>query len=167
MTAVVGCGTAGPRKLTSKQVEEVLAAGSGQRETTGQHRPADGQSWNVRLEPGVRWKEKGKSTRFRERQVEPVEVISVGGREYDASRCVFLLRHKEEDGPVKVAEEHYDPATRTFRGKGALSADLRVETAHQRIDRDTWKWTMTVLENDRVVFSSEPISRRVDGRAEP
>lgn len=165
MVVLGGCGTAEPAKLTAKQVEELLAAGIGKWESTGQYRPANGPTQNTRILSEVRWKEKSKSTQFSEFQTEPVEVNSVGGREYDAARGIFILRHKEGNKPMKVAVERYDPATRTFRSKGGLPGVLpenwSVETAWQQIDEDTWKWTMKVFENDRLDFSSEQVARRI------
>ena len=162
---LAGCGTAEPAKLTAKQVEELLAAGIGKWESTGQYRPANGPAQDTRILSEVRWKEKGKSTQFSESHDEPVEVNSVGGREYDAARGIFILRHKEGNKPMKVAVERYDPATRTFRSKGGLPGILpenwSVETAWQQIDKDTSKWTMKIFENDRLDFTSEQVARRV------
>ena len=160
-----GCGKTESGKLSAKQAEELLAAQIGKWESTGQYRPANGPTQNTRILSEVRWKEKGKSTQFSESQAEPVEVNSVGGREYDAARGIFILRHKQGNMPVKVAEERYDPATRTFRSKGGLPGILpknwSVETAWQQIDKDTSKWTMKIFEHDRLDFTSEQVARRV------
>ena len=160
-----GCGKAEPGKLSAKQVEEILAAQIGKWESSGPFQPAKGPPQNSRTLTEVRWKEKGKSTQFSELQVVPPGEPSVGGREYDADKGIFILRHKQGNMPVKVAEERYDPATRTFRSKGGLPGILlknwSVETAWQQIDKDTSKWTMKIFENDRLDFTSEQVARRV------
>ena len=68
---------------------------------------------------------------------------------------------------MKIAEERYDPATRTFRSEGSLPGNQRIETADQQIDKNTRKWTLKVFENDRLVFTSEQLSKRIDESAEP
>ena len=158
-----GCGATErlPGQLSAKEAGELLASLIGTWESTGQFRPADGPAQDTRILAENRWKEEGNSIQFSESMIEPVEVKSVGGREYDAARGVFILTHKEGDGPMKRAVERYDPVTRTLRSEGILQENVSVETAFQQIDEDTWKWTMKIFEGDRLGFTSEQVSRRI------
>ena len=165
LVSLGGCGKTEPGKLSAKQAEEILAAQIGKWEYTGHFQPAKGPPQKTRFLSEVSWKEKGKSTQASELQIVPPGEPSASGREYDAARGIFILRHTQGNEPEKVAEERYDPATRTFRSKGGLPGILpenwTAETAWQQIDKDTWKWTLKIFENDRLNFTSKQVARRV------
>ncbi|MFP6657002.1 MAG: SHD1 domain-containing protein [Pirellulales bacterium] len=147
------------KKLTPEQVKEILAYEIGQWESKGQFKPADGAPQDVREKMEVRWKEKGRSIQIQGQRL-GTPVTYVGSKEYDPSRSIFILKYQEGDMPEQVAHQHYDPAARTFRSKTDLAENRRLETTHERIDKNTWRWTLQVFDSDRLVFTSELLASR-------
>ena len=174
--SVFGCGTrseneniklqqnTGVRKtvLTVEEVASLFDNEIGRWKITGKNIPVGGdvEPFDDILE--ARWRVKGKSIEF---TVSPLingkRVPFVTQREYDPQEGVFIWRTKGEGFPVTSGRDHYDPATKTYRGTYIHPDGAKETKKCQLVSKDKMLIKSIFELDDKVVFSREMIVTRL------
>ena len=148
--------------LTAEEAASLFANEIGRWKITGKNIPVGGE-----VEPfddilETRWRVKGESVEF---TVSPLingkRVPFVTHREYDPQKGVFIWRSKGEGFPETSGQDHYNPATKTYRGK-YIHSDGAVETKKCLLVSQDKMLIKSIFELDgKVVFSREMILTRL------
>jgi len=157
-------------KLTPKEAADLFAEDIGKWKVTGKNMPAgsDPEPFEDTIE--IRWKVEGKSTVATfSPLINGERVPFVGHKEYDAKEGVFIWRSKGVELPETVSREHYDPATKTYRGKSTHPEGAEETSTFEIVSKDKRLFTAQVEVDGKVVFSREATITRIDATqpAEP
>ena len=159
------------KKLTPKQVEEILAYEIGRWETTGQGIPTGGEPQVIENTMDVRWKEKGKSLEYEFSLMQNGKKVTYSGhKKYDHAQSIFIVHLKWGDNPETVTHEVYDPYTRTYQGQSAPTSPPSKNTSMnlmQRVSNDKLLNTLKVFEDGQLVYVQELVSLRQPANTEP
>ena len=159
------------KKLTPKQVEEILAYEIGRWETTGQGIPTGGEPQVIKNTMDVRWKEKGKSLEYEFSLMQNGKKVTYSGhKKYDHAQSIFIVHLKWGDNPKTVTHEVYDPYTRTYQGQSAPTSPPSKNTSTnlmQRVSNNKLLNTLKVFEDDQLVYVQELVSLRHSANTEP
>ena len=111
----------------------------------------------------IRWKVEGKSTVATfSPLINGERVPFVGHKEYDAKEGVFIWRSKGVELPETVSREHYDPATKTYRGKSIHPEGAEETSTFEIVSKDKRLFTAQVEVDGKVAFSREAVFTRID-----
>ncbi len=153
------------KKLTANEASEVMAWEIGSWEAKGQGQPAGGQPNPIAITREVRWKEEGKSLKYKFSLIENGKPVTYfGHQEYDAAMGVFVYRSKWGNNPETTSHEVYDVTTRTTQGR-AMPAPSEGEpsttTITKRVGDDRSEQTLKITQNGQVIYSHKIVSTRI------
>lgn len=155
-------------KLTPKEAADLFAEDIGKWKINGKNMPAgsDPEPFEDTIE--IRWKVEGKSTVATfSPLINGERVPFVGHKEYDAKEGVFIWRSKGVELPETVSREHYDPATKTYRGKSTHPEGAEETSTFEIVSKDKRLFTAQVEVDGKVVFSREAVFTRIDESKPP
>ena len=139
-------------------IRVVRLVGIGQWKITGKNIPVGG---DVGLFDDILETRLGVEGKYIEFTVSPLingkRVPVVTQREYDPQDDVFIWRTEDEGFPVTSGQDHYDPATKTYRGTH-IHPDGAKETQKCQLVSNDKILIKSIFElDDKVVFSREMI----------
>jgi len=153
------------KKLTAKQASEVMAWEIGSWEAKGQGQPAGGQPNPIAITREVRWKEEGKSLKYKFSLVENGKPVTYfGHQEYDAAMGVFVYRSKWGNNPETTSHDVYDVTTRTTQGRSMPApseGEPSTTTITKRVGDDRSEQTLEITQNGQVIYSHKIVSTRI------
>ncbi len=159
------------KKLTPKQVKEILAYEIGRWKTTGQGIPTGAEPRAIEHTMDVCWKEKGKSLEYVFSLMQNGQKVTYFVRKkYDYASSIFIVYLKWGGNPETVTHEVYDPYKRIYQGQSAPTSPPSRNTSKnvvQRVGNDKLLNTLEVFEDGELVYVQEVVSLRQPAAPEP
>ena len=154
------------KKLTAKEVAEIMAFNIGHWETNGEGMPVGGTKQAIEMRREVRWKEEDESLEYKYTMNQNGEVVSYfGHEEYDAAKGVFVYRSKWGESPETTSHASYNPATRTSHAQTVTTksgAKTKTVTTTKRVGNDKIQQNLRVFENGQLVYTHDVVSTRIE-----
>jgi len=150
------------KKLSSAEVEKILAAQIGQWQVKGQVKQAEGDPIPYEFRMDIQWKDKGESISGKgslEKNGQTVSLFS--HKEYDPSKGVFAFRFRQGLRPEILSHEKYDPATQTFQGRQISPEEPEVTYSFQADGPDKFIFKMKTTRNGQLLSTDESIQTRI------
>ena len=154
------------KKLTAREVAEIMAFNIGHWETNGEGMPVGGTKQAIEMRMEVRWKEEDESLEYKYTMNQNGEVVSYfGHEEYDAAKGVFVYRSKWGESPETTSHASYNPATRTSHAQTVTTksaAKTKTVTTTKRVGNDKIQQNLRVFENGQLVYTHDVVSTRIE-----